>query len=351
MKIIDCDSHYLPEDVYRWVKDEFKQLLPRHIFDKELKLLDVKVEKDLLALTHSDKSFNSHNNFSGLSNINKRLDDLHRMKINKQLLCPQELAIRFNYSVEKDIAVEICKSYNRETKKIIDQYDSFFAVALIPLQNIEQSLIEIEWAKNNNFKGIYIDNIYPSIEHGILPINEIPNIELVFELCEKYNLIVYFHHMMHQVFPYPNSFKKLAAFLPNAIEIGIYSIIGSGILDKFPNLKIIFSEGADRIIPLVYRRIEASFNNKKIKPCQHHPKLYFTKNIYVAIDIENQKPFRFMLENFGSKNILFSTDYPHDDFSGNNKENDANDLINLNLNQTDFENIAYKNAERLFALK
>ena len=81
-----------------------------------------------------------------------------------------------------------------------------------------------------------------------------------------------------------------------------------------------------------------------------HPLEYFKNNISVCVDIEKQDSFRFILNNFGSERILFSTDYPHDDESGKNQFNDVNDLLALNLNQIDLENIAFKNAERLFQL-
>ena len=73
-------------------------------------------------------------------------------------------------------------------------------------------------------------------------------------------------------------------------------------------------------------------------------------NISYTIDIEMKESFDFLMKHFGSSRLLFSTDYPHVDPSGMNKWNDTNDLLNAGLSQEDLENIAYRNAEKLFRL-
>ena len=52
----------------------------------------------------------------------------------------------------------------------------------------------------------------------------------------------------------------------------------------------------------------------------------------------------------GSERLLFSTDYPHVDLSGLNKWKDTDDLYAAGLSQIDLENIAFRNAEKLFKL-
>ena len=63
-----------------------------------------------------------------------------------------------------------------------------------------------------------------------------------------------------------------------------------------------------------------------------------------------KESFDILMKYIGSKRLLFSTDYPHVDPSGLNKWNDTNDLLNSGLLQEDLENIAFRNAEKLFQL-
>jgi predicted TIM-barrel fold metal-dependent hydrolase len=128
-------------------------------------------------------------------------------------------------------------------------------------------------------------------------------------------------------------------------------MVSSGVFDRYPALQVVFAEGADRFIPGVYNVISGVYQSNRM-PCvlKRHPVEYFKNNISICVDIEKQDSFRFILNKFGSERILFSTDYPHDDESGKNQFNDVNDLLALNLDQVDLENIAFRNAQRLFHL-
>lgn len=350
MKIVDCDSHYLPPGIYDGILYELQTLLPKFTFDQDRKLTDVIVGNDPSNIP-IDFSFNLHNDSPGLCDIPSRINDFSKLKITQQLLLPQELAMRFNYTVDPSLGVEMCKSWNRKVKQVIDQNNEFFALAMLPLQDFNEALKEYEWARDNGFKGILIDNVYPDINVGAIPITSLPNIEELFRLCEQDNMVMYFHHMMHNLFAYPDSYLSIRWALPNDIEISICSLIASQYLDLYPNIKIVFSEGADKFVPIVYRKMEIEFLSRRFKSkFTKHPKEYFTNNIYITLDIEKQESFQFMLENFGSQNMLFSTDYPHNDSSGMNKLKDVDDLLALNLPKQDFENIAFRNAEKLFRL-
>ena len=56
------------------------------------------------------------------------------------------------------------------------------------------------------------------------------------------------------------------------------------------------------------------------------------------------------MQPIGSDRLLFSTDYPHIDPAGSNKWKDTDDLYAAGLSQRDLENIAFRNAEKLFRL-
>ena len=153
MKIIDCDSHFIVPEIYNYVSDHLKPLLPQLVFGHDGQLTEINYKID--PITNADAKFPNtlHCDLPGMSNILKRIEDLATMQVNKQLLTPQERAMRFNYSVEKNLAAEIAHSYNLITKQIVDTYpDKFFASALLPLQDIDLALAELDWVIKNNFK-------------------------------------------------------------------------------------------------------------------------------------------------------------------------------------------------------
>lgn len=328
MKIIDCDSHYLPSALSKVVYNQ-----------------------DPITISENTKPATAFCEVSGITCISDRLNDFSLLKINKQLLCPQEWAMRFNYSVEPELALDMCKQFNNDVANVVSTHpDSFFATALIPLQNMDGAIKELHRCIQLGFKAVYVDNIY--ITPGThLAITEVPGIENIFAICEEHNIVVYFHSMMHHTYPFKDLYRNVQNFMPGPIQINIYSMISSGVFDRYPKLQVVFAEGADRFIPGVYGVISQVYNSNRMPvPLCKHPIDYFKNNISICVDIEKRDCFNFILNNFGSERILFSTDYPHDDESGKNQLNDVNDLLELNLPQADLENIAYKNAERLFQL-
>ena len=269
------------------------------------------------------------------------------------MLAPQERAMRFNYSVEKNLAAAMAHSYNIEIKKIVDQYpNKFLAVALIPLQDIDLALKEIDWIMANNFKAIYIDCVaYNNKEAHSSPISSQPRIDEIFAICEKNNIVIYQHHFMHKITAVSdNDINDILNGQPSSrVNISMYDWITNGIFDRFPNLKVIFSELAEKFVKIVFENLQNAYNESKLK-CKKHPLLYFQKNIFITIEVENKSNVLYLIEKFGSERLLFNTDYPHIDSAGSNKWNDVDDLYNLNLSPLDLENIAFRNAEKLFKL-
>lgn len=351
MKIIDCDSHYLPPTVFDNVPEKFKHLLPAHEFDQDGRLTRVNFDVDPVRITEG-RSPESFGQIPGVSNINSRIDDFSKLKITKQLLCPQELAMRFNYTVDSELASAMCRSYNIEIKKIIDAHpDKFFATALIPLQDIKAATVEINWAIRHGFKAIYLDNSFISADGSSMPTMCLPGIDEVIEICAMQRITIYFHSMMHHVFPFSDHYRKLQRFIPGAIPLNLYSLLVSGIFDKYPVFQVVFAEGADVHALPVYNTCQRVYDNRYPDiQMKESPLKYFKNNISFTVDIEKTKLIQSMLATFGSERLLFSTDYPHDDESGLNQLNDVDDLLKLNLSNDDFENIAFKNAERIFRL-
>jgi predicted TIM-barrel fold metal-dependent hydrolase len=346
MKIIDCDSHYLPPTVFDHVPEHLRHLLPTFDFSVDGKLNRVNFEIDPVKISEG-KPPESFGQTAGVTNIDSRIEDFAKLKITKQLLCPQELAMRFNYSVEPELAAAMCRSYNIEIKKVVDAHpDKFFATALVPLQDMKAATVELNWAIRHGFKAVYLDNSFISADG-----TSMPTISDLIEICAMQRITIYFHSMMHHVFPFDDHYRKLQRFLPGSIQLNIYSLLMSGIFDRYPVMQVVFAEGADVHAMRSYNTVQGVFE-RKLPDVQmkNHPLVYFKNNISFTVDIENTALMQLLIKTFGSERLLFSTDYPHDDESGLNQLHDVDDLIALKLSNNDLENIAYKNAERIFRL-
>jgi len=344
--IIDADSHYIPFDVYKYVPEEFKSLLPTYTKDNK-DLLKVIIDQDPNPVTENPLPADFHNKHAGFYNIDSRLEDFDKMKIDFQIINPQEHAMRFGYSVDKELGCWMAYSYNRVALDLFNKYSNkFHGPILLALQDIDWCLSEIEWGVKNGFTSVLLDTAWANDVNpfGDLLI-QIPRIEEIFAKCHKLDLLISCHHQMHQIsYRHNSNIKKyqLSDLFPSHQLMLTVSLITSGTLDKFPNLRILISEGGMQFIKAACQYA----TNHIGKDCTK----YFKKNFWFTIETEQSIALLSCINTFGSDRFLFATDYPHDDPGGQMKFEDANLIKKLGLDEEALNNICFKNAINIFKL-
>ena len=158
--------------------------------------------------------------------------------------------------------------------------------------------------------------------------------------------------------------------------MSLVSLITSGLLDDFPQLKLVFTEAGVAFIKPLVAHLDAWFDNsvvdyesedaaprfnyrklaggKRIVSEQDYkarnkqaPGHYFRTNLFFTIETEEPELPEAM-ELFGATQFLFATDYPHDDPGGRMKYRDVGLLdANRDISAADKDLLRYKNAERL----
>ena len=87
----------------------------------------------------------------------------------------------------------------------------------------------------------------------------------------------------------------------------------SGLLDKYPNLKIGLIESGAGWVPFVLEAMEHQmdeFRTAENRGLQRRPKEYFAKHFWVSYWFESFAP-KHMLDEIGVDRLMFETDYPH----------------------------------------
>ena len=88
--------------------------------------------------------------------------------------------------------------------------------------------------------------------------------------------------------------------------MGFHSIIGSGVLDLVPKLKLAFLEAGSEWVPYVIHRIRAEGKLQK------DPVDYFRENrVYVGCEVTDN--IRYITECLGEDCLVIGSDYPHED--------------------------------------
>src|SRR5439155_16924422 len=87
----------------------------------------------------------------------------------------------------------------------------------------------------------------------------------------------------------------------------------SGILDKYPNLKIGLIESGTGWVPFWLEAMEHQldeFRTRENRGLKLRPKEYFAKHFWVSFWFESYAP-KNMLDEIGVDRVMFETDYPH----------------------------------------
>lgn len=126
----------------------------------------------------------------------------------------------------------------------------------------------------------------------------------------------------------------------------------SGVLDRLPDLKLLYAECQIGWIPYLLERIDdvwethRGWSNSQLK-CPERPSTYYYRQIHAcffkdSVGIE-------LLDRVGVDNILFETDYPHQDGTWPHSRQAAATQFG-HLDPADIHKIARGNAIRLFDL-
>ena len=128
------------------------------------------------------------------------------------------------------------------------------------------------------------------------------------------------------------------------VDVGVHAmrIILSGIMDKYPNLKMIIGHWGE-FIPFFYERMDETIYAPNLK---HKPSHYFKNNFFITPSGMLTKPQFEMVKNaVGVDHILYSADYPYIQ-----PEELGTFLDELDLTTEEKEKISFKNAQKLLKL-
>jgi len=131
--------------------------------------------------------------------------------------------------------------------------------------------------------------------------------------------------------------------------LGLGSFVASGILERHPKLKVAFLEANCSWVPWLLWRFDEGYEREGdifMKELTMAPSEYFKRQCYVSVE-PDETPVRYMIDAFGSDQIVFSTDYPH----GDSKYPEAvESFLKLPLSDEDKRKILWDNCARFYSI-
>jgi aminocarboxymuconate-semialdehyde decarboxylase len=237
----------------------------------------------------------------------KKIRDMEEKGIALSLLSSTPFA--FFYEVEDDLAVALAQFQNDRLSEMVKKYPVHFAaMATLPLQAPGEALKELERAvKKLGLRGVEIGSHVGRRELGDKAFWPI------YEALEDLGMPIFIHP--HHV---AGLDRLLDFYLSNLIgnpldtTIAAANLIFSGVLEKYPGLKIILAHAGGQF-PYIIGRMEHGY---RVRPeCRekvHQSPMAFFKNFYFDILTHNPDALRYLIALAGSDHVLLGSDYPYD---------------------------------------
>lgn len=234
----------------------------------------------------------------------KRIEDMDAEGVDIQVLSP--IPVTFSYWAEPEAAEEMAKIQNDFISETVKKYPTrFVGLGTVPLQDVDVSIREMERCMNElGLKGLEIGT---NINGENL---DDPAFTKFFEMAEKWQVPLFIHPwetLGRDRMPRHNFMYTVG--MPSETALAAASLVNSGMMEKFPKLKVCFAHGGGSF-PYILPRLDQGWHvwphlRKTSKPPSHYAKkFYFDSLNYDPLNLQ------FLIDRFGSDKIVMGSDYP-----------------------------------------
>lgn len=284
----------------------------------------------------------------------KRLEDMDRYGVDVQVLSASlPGAEPSSLSAAPEDLVKIAKFLNDTIAGVVNKYpDRFVGVAEIPVTSEESALEEFDRAVND--LGMKAVQLYTQM--GGVPIDS-ERFYPLFERAVKFDVPILLHPSNPppaQSRNYELDYSLMLLFgWPYETTLALSRLVLSGVLDKFPRLKIV-SHHMGGMIAYFGGRLQIYENLAAMRGVKYpKPLLEYFKAFYADTVLGGHLPAaKCGYEVFGPDHIVFATDYPFGPEIGKAFIRQAINVVKgLNISVDEQEKIFYKNAKNILNIR
>jgi predicted TIM-barrel fold metal-dependent hydrolase len=316
-RIVDIDSHFVePEQMWlRYLPERFRDIAPRSVVDSEgLRRLCVGGET-LPPVVRVLGGKSSASEPAG-ADPGARLEVMDAEGVDAMVMYPTT-GLQFAALRDMDATVALCRAFNdwaAEYCAVSPQ--RLLAPALVPQRNVRETLAETRRAVQElGLAGIFLrpnpvgralddaawEPLWRLLEELDVPLGlhegtGLPVPQLGSDRSENFM----FRHMMS------HPFEHMLAML---------QLIGAGVLERHPGLRVTFVEAGCGWLPYWLERFEHHMREwaHLTVPLALSPTEYFRRQCFVSADPEEGAGLAAVVSCLGADNVCWSTDFPHPD--------------------------------------
>ena len=192
--------------------------------------------------------------------------------------------------------------------------DRLFGIGNLSCFNIRNAVKELERCKASGLCGAMVWQVPPSDFpfHG-------DHYDPLWAAAQELEMPISVHILTGEAYPYPRPAPVRVAdvYFRNGVNAkllyaanSLSDLIAGGALERFPRLKIVLVETEISWIPYLVSQYDKYWSRGNMTgPMKLTPGEYFDRQVYATFF--NDPPSRMLLGEWGTKNCMWSNDYPH----------------------------------------
>jgi aminocarboxymuconate-semialdehyde decarboxylase len=292
---IDVHAHILTEDTIRLLQRESPKVAP--------KLSDVDEQFGTL-----DVAGNVYRHFPrGGWDLDRRFQDMTASKVDMQVLsvCPQT----FLYSQPPALAAAFARIQNEQLAKLVKAHPGRFqAIATVPMQAPRQAADELRHAMTAlGLRGVQIGS---NIAGKNL---DDPELEPVWATAAELGAFILIHPINVAGIDRLKSYY-LNNLIGNPLDTTIAAacLVFSGVLERYPSLKICLAHGGGFVPYQAGRFLHGWQVRAEPKVKLPKPPTDSLQRFYFDTIVHSKEVLEFLVRNAGADRVLLGSDYPFD---------------------------------------
>jgi predicted TIM-barrel fold metal-dependent hydrolase len=246
------------------------------------------------------------------------LNSMDQMAIDYSILFPTPM-LTLGAHPQPEMEVELGRAYNRWlVRDVLPASPRIRTMAYLPLSDPEASVRCIEeFADAPGVLGFMVTAVRNQ------PIHQNRFMQ-VFSALDERSARLAFHsgpNWSDRPFEQLNRFMGVHALgFPFYAMIQLTNLVLNGIPERFPNIRFIFMEAGQAWVPFLMARLDSEYRQRsseapllKRLPSEYIRDMYFTTQPFEQLDsADHMRTFVEMMA--GETQLLYSSDYPHQDF-------------------------------------
>ncbi|MCQ6280800.1 amidohydrolase family protein [Bacillus sp. EB600] len=290
----DFHTHFIPKDVLNWLKENRNAVNAEWINKEE--------NKEQFLVINQKWGFELKKAFIDFELYMQKQEQAN---VEHSMISP--IPQLFLYDFPLEITTEISRVYNQSLAHLISKTpEKLSAVGTVPLANSDQAAQVLNEAMNIGLKGAIIG---PGIAQHMLSDSFF---QPFFEEANRLKAILFIHPLLCED---PRLKRRM---MPNLIGVPwettvcATDLLVSGIVDKYPDVKILFAHGGG-FLPYQIGRLDKGYEQWDMvsSNLQAPPSEYLRRFWYDTV-LWNQDSIDFLVKTVGEDRVVAGSDYPFD---------------------------------------